>query len=353
VRNGSKRDAGTATGGVARRRRGASPQPQRPFVVAAKPTAATTPAATTPVRPLAARLTADAGEKPASASASAATLPAKVVTTATPEPMPVLAPGDTASHVVEPVDGSLLRVTRYALAGYLRNPWFAVDAVLVLALFFVCYRSSFDTINFFSSANFLLGLLSAIGACGLVHGVVPPERYLPLARANGAARTAGGLTLAAVIIRAAYCLVFVGLALAFRRFYGLDTGSLLAGWLGLIVACAYLAALIVCLSSPIAPRAPRIVALVLVALGFASFNATDLLGDILFVARIPLFPFVASYRLGIAPGDLLAWFGTVLLAPAAIVGLVLLAGLWLRRSPALESAESAEDAPAQPVAVAR
>jgi hypothetical protein len=235
----------------------------------------------------------------------------------------------------------------------LHNPWFAVDAVLVLALFFVCYRSSFDTINFVSSANFLLGLISAIGADGLVHGVVPPGRYLPLARANGAARTVGGLTLAAVIIRAAYCLVFVGLALAFHRFYGLDAGSLLAGWFGLIVACAYLAVLIVCLSSPIAPHEPRIVALVLVVLGFASFNATGLLGDILFVARIPLFPFVAPYRLGIAPGDLLAWFGTVLLAPAAIAGLILLAGRWLWRGLALEAAESAEDALAQPVAVAR
>ena len=59
--NGNKRNAGTATGGVARRRRGASPQPQRPFVVAAKPTAA---GATTPAGPPAARLTADAGEKP-------------------------------------------------------------------------------------------------------------------------------------------------------------------------------------------------------------------------------------------------------------------------------------------------
>jgi hypothetical protein len=348
VSNGSKRNAGTATGGVARRRRGASPQPQRPFVVAAKPTAA---GATTPDGLPAARLTVDAGEKPASASAPK--LPANVVPTAMPKTMPAPAPEDTESQVVGSVDGSLLRVTRYALACYLRNPWFAVDAVLVLALFFVCYRSNFDTINFFSSANFLAGLLSAIGAYGLVHGVVPPERYLPLARVNGAARTVGGLTLAAVIIRAAYCLVFVGLALAFRRFYGLDTGLLLAGWLGLIVACTYLAALAVCLSSPIAPRAPRIVALVLVALGFASFNATDLLGDILLVARIPLFPFVAPYRLGIAPGDLLAWLGTVLLTPAAIVGLILLAAYWLRRAPALASAETAADAPAQPVAVAR
>jgi hypothetical protein len=347
VSNGSKRTAGNASGGIAKRRQSRIPRPQRPFVVAAKPSPATAGASTHV-----------AAKKSASAAAAAPKQRASTAVPSTPKPASALA--TRAAFVVAApravpalTDGSLLRVARYALVRYLRNPWFAVDAALMLAVFVVCYTSSFDTASFFGSADFLLGLLSVVGAYGLAHGVVPPERSLPLARANGAARTVGGLTLAAVIIRAAYCLVFVGLALAFQRFYRLDLGALLIAWLGLIVACAYLATVIVCLSTPIAPRAPRIVALVLLVLGFASFNATDLLGDVLFVARIPLLPFIAAYRLALAPTDPLAWLGTVLLAPAAIVGLILLAGLWLRHSLALDPAEIAAGAPAEPAAVAR
>jgi hypothetical protein len=321
VSNGSTGGKGTpptAPGGVAKRRK--APAPQRPFVVAAKsPTPSARPGATGKAAP-------------------AASPPAKQAASASP---------------AEPVDGSLLRVTQLALARYVRNAWFAVDAVLVLVLFIFCYRSQFNTVNFFTSAAFLMGILSTIGAYGLAHGVVPPEQYLPLAREHGATRAVGGLALAAIVVRTAYCLIFVGLALAFQRFYGLEAGSLLAAWLGLIVACAFLTTAIVCLSSPIAPRVPRIAALVLLMLGFASYDATGLLGGVLFVARITLFPFIAPYRLAVAPNDVLAWLGTVLLAPAVIVGLILLGGYWLRHGSALASAGSAADAPAQPVAVAR
>jgi hypothetical protein len=240
--------------------------------------------------------------------------------------------------------GSLLQVTVYALARYLRSLWFAADGVLLALVFVFCFSSTFQTASFFSSAAFLLGVLSAIGAYGFVHAVVPPQQYLPLARRLGPASCVGGLTLAVVCVRAAACLVLVGLALAFQRLEGVQPGPLLAGVLGLIVASAVVATVIICLSAEIAPRAARLIAMVALLLGFASFNTAGIVGGVLFVARLLLFPFIAPYRLGVAPGDLLAWLGTLLLAPAAIVGLIAVADRWLQGSLNLRASSTAADA---------
>ncbi len=254
---------------------------------------------------------------------------------------------------VQSAANSLAHITRHSLARYLRNPWFAVDSALVLAVFMFCFRSTFDTVSFFTSAAFLLGMLSVVGGFGLVHDVVPPDDYVPLARKYGAIPTVGGLAFAASFIRAVYCLFLVGLALAFQRFHDLQLGPLLAGLLGLIVACSFLSTLIVCLPSAIAPRLARLGALLLLTLGVASFYATGLLGGVLFVARITLFPFIAPYRLGVAPNDFLGWLGTVVLAPAAIVALVVLAGQWLTSELATTLSGAAQHSDDAPTASAR
>jgi hypothetical protein len=239
-------------------------------------------------------------------------------------------------------DAPVLAVARRTLGRYVFSVWAAVDVILVVAIFAFSYGSPFNTLSFFSTAAFLLAILSAISAYGLVHGVVPPEVYLPLAQRYGGARCVGGLALAAALIRAAAYLLLLALCLAFRRFTVAPLGMLLVGSLGLILACAFVATVIIALSAAIAPRAARWAALVLLVLGFASYDAGGPLGVVLLVTRLPLLPFVAAYALGLGDASVWAWLGVLLLLPGTLVGLIILAGYWLRRSTAVPQALPAD-----------
>jgi hypothetical protein len=227
-----------------------------------------------------------------------------------------------------------VQIARRALEIYVRSPWLAIDVLLLLAVFAFSFRSPFDASYFFTTAFFLLGVLSVVGGAGLIYGAMLPEAYLPLAREHGVRQCLTGLILAIACIRAVACLSLLVLALLFQRFTAVAWGDLIGGMLGLLLSCVLLGILPVVFSLPPASPELRIGALIVLVLSLASFNVTGSLLAVLFIARLPLLPFIACYALCQGNASVWAWLGAPLLTLGALTGLAWLATSRLAPPPA-------------------
>src|SRR5262249_26905052 len=114
-----------------------------------------------------------------------------------------------------------------------------------------------------------------------------------------------------------------------HRFTAASWGDLVAGMLGLLLSCTLLGVLPLILSSPPAPPDLRLVALIVLVLGLASYNVTGALANLLLIARLPLLPLVACYTLSQGNANVWMWLGAPVAALGSLASLVLLTASWL------------------------
>jgi len=240
-----------------------------------------------------------------------------------------------APRVALPVpSGGLLGSPTVQLAGrvlrrYARSIWLPAELLFVGLLFFIAFRSTFDTTYFFGTANFGLGLLSIFGTYALAQRVMPARMYVRGALREGRRPRVGGILLASGILRAVYLLLLLALALVFQRMPILDLSALAVGALGLLVNCVLIAAITLALASPIATQLKRVVFLAWLVAALYSYSYGDRLAAVLAFTRIPLMPFSLTYALSVTGQIGSDGLLGLLVELAYIAGLIFLADHWL------------------------
>jgi hypothetical protein len=254
---------------------------------------------------------------------------------AQPRPSATPPPQWAAPRVALPVPaGGLLGSSTVQLAGralrrYAHSIWLPAELFFVGMLFFVAFRSTFDTTYFFGTANFGLGLLSILGTYILAQRVMPARMYVRRALREGRRPRVGGLLLASSILRVSYFLLLLALALVFQRMPIFDPSALAVGALGLLANCVLIAAITLALTSPIATQLKRVVFLAWLVAALYSYSYGDRLAVVLAFARVPLMPFSLTYALSVT-GQIGSDGLLGLLVELAYIGaLVFLADYWL------------------------
>lgn len=222
-------------------------------------------------------------------------------------------PNETDPTVEEGIAGRLssllaspsAEIAGTALRRFVRSVWLIVELIGVGLIFLVCFRSPVTVRGFFEPAGLGLALLSAVGTTGIVVSVVPPRLYARLAPRKDYRSMVGGLMLASGIIQGCAAVTLTMLVLLFQRIPALGPdgvpgagAALAAGMVGLLANTVLVAALTVALAPPLGTQAARLVFLAWLCLALYSYIATDFLGSVLTVVRLPLLPFAAGYSFG-------------------------------------------------------
>lgn len=255
--------------------------------------------------------------------------PAQPRPSATPPPQwaapRVALPAQTGSLLGSPTVQLAVRTLRR----YARSIWLPAELLFVGLLFFIAFRSTFDTTYFFGTANFGLGLLSILGTYVLAQRVMPARMYVRGALREGRRPRVGGILLASGILRAVYLLLLLALALVFQRMPTLDPSTLALGALGLLANCMLIAAVTLALASPIATQLKRVVFLAWLVAALYSYSYGDRLATVLAFTRIPLMPFSLTYALSVTGQIGSDGLLGLLVELAYIAGLIFLADHWL------------------------
>lgn len=223
-------------------------------------------------------------------------------------------------------------VARFLLMSHLRSGWLWGEAVYVLALFAIFWNPyPGDQGYFFTTGGAGLGALAVIGTAIMTRRALNARVYLPLARLPSRAAVARGLVIASGALRVPLYVLLLALVLTFRRIDNPSAPGLLLGSVGTLADCVALCALTVALSPPIATRLMRIGFLAWLVLALAPSIDLGPIPALLTAIRLPAAPLAACYTLGAVPGFSPVALWAVPLVAAYIVGLALLAGLWLAK----------------------
>ena len=246
---------------------------------------------------------------------------------------------DLASPSAEPVGPLValwrlpsMTMARFLLMSHLRSGWLWGEVVYVLALFAIFWNPyPGDQAYFFTTGGAGLGALAVIGSAIMTRRALNARVYLPLARLPSRDAAVRGLVIASGALRLPLYLLLLALVLLLRRIDNPSASGLLIGSLGTLALCLVLVALTVALSPPIATRLMRIGFLAWLVLALAPPINVGPINALLTIIRLPAVPVAACYTLGTAPGVSPAALWAVPLSAAYIVGLTLLAGLWLAK----------------------
>ena len=202
-------------------------------------------------------------------------------------------------------------IVELALYRYPRSKWLPLDVALLLVLFLICFRYPFGTVYFYDISTFGLGAIVVLTTYGLVHSLLHPITYLRIGLRSSLRSMLVGLTLASAAIATLLLLSLLFLALITGRFAETTPGPLIAGGVGLLANSILLGAVTIALSTPASTIITRLSFLVWLVLALASYNASGLLGILLFPFRLPLLPFAACYDFGVT--GVIGWGGLLAL----------------------------------------
>jgi len=225
--------------------------------------------------------------------------------------------------------------TQNAIEIVLRDEYIASD--IITQLFFAALFFPFQegVPYFYGTSNWDLSAIAVLGAAIMVRQAISPRTYVLLARLSSRASYSRGLMLAATTLRIPIFLFILLLVLLTHRLINPSVDTMFIGALGVLTTTILVSVLTVALSSPIATRLLRIlflswIAVVLFSISPIFTNPSSVL-NILAIVRIPLWPISACYQVSVAGTiGLTGVLGTLLVA-VYIVGLALVAGMWLER----------------------
>ena len=227
-------------------------------------------------------------------------------------------------------------IARLTLESYFRSGWMWAEFVLVLvffaALFFPFQE---DVPYFYGTSNWDLSAIAVLGAAIMVRQATSARTYVLLARISSRASYSRGLMIAAAALRIPIFLCMLLLVLLAHRLINPAVDKMLIGALGVLPITILVCVLTVALSSPIATRLMRILFLAWIAV--VLFSVSPILTipssvlNILAIVRIPLWPISACYQVSVSGSIGLSGVLGMLLAAVYIIGLALVAGMWLER----------------------
>ena len=141
--------------------------------------------------------------------------------------------------------------------------------------------------------------------------------------------------LAAAALRIPIFLFMLLLVLLAHRLINPTADKMFIGTLGVLPTTIFVSVLTVALSSPIATRLMRILFLSWIAVVLFSispiFTIPSSILNVLMIVRIPLWPISACYQVSVSGTIGLTGMLGMLLVALYIIGLVLVAGMWLER----------------------
>ena len=229
-----------------------------------------------------------------------------------------------------------MTIARLTLESYFRSGWMWAEFVLVLvffaALFFPFQE---DLPYFYGTSNWDLSAIALLGAAIMVRQATSARTYVLLARLSSRASYSRGLMIAAAALRIPIFLFMLLLVLVAHRLINPTADKIFLGALGVLPITILVSVLTVTLSSPIATRLMRILFLVWIAVVLFSispiFTIPSSVLNILAIVRIPLWPISACYQVSVTGTISLSGILGLLLVAVYIIGLALIAGIWLER----------------------
>jgi hypothetical protein len=229
-----------------------------------------------------------------------------------------------------------MTIARLTLESYFRSGWMWAEFVLVLvffaALFFPFQE---DVPYFYGTSNWDLSTIAVLGAAIMVRQATSARTYVLLARLSSRASYSRGLMLAAAALRMPIFLFMLLLVLVAHRLINPTVEKMFIGTLGLLPTTLLISVLTVVLSSPIATRLMRILFLTWIAVVLFSispiFTLPSSVLNVLEIVRIPLWPISACYQVSVSGTIGLTGVVGMLLIAVYILGLALVAGMWLER----------------------
>ena len=227
-------------------------------------------------------------------------------------------------------------IARLTLESYFRSGWMWAEFVLVLvffaALFFPFQE---DMPYFYGTSNWDLSAIAVLGAAIMVRQATSARTYVLLARISSRASYSRGLMIAAAALRIPIFLFMLLLVLVAHRLINPTVDKMFIGALGVLPITILISVLTVALSSPIATRLMRILFLTWIAVVLFSispiFTIPSAVLNVLAIVRIPLWPISACYQVSVSGTIGLSGILGMLLVAIYIIGLSLVAGMWLER----------------------
>jgi hypothetical protein len=141
--------------------------------------------------------------------------------------------------------------------------------------------------------------------------------------------------LAAAALRIPIFLFMLLLVLLSHRLINPTTEKMIIGAIGVLPTTILVSVLTVALSSPIATRLIRILFLTWIAVVLFSISPIFIIPspvlNVLAIVRIPLWPISACYQVSVSGTISLTGVLGMLLIAVYIIGIVLVAGKWLKR----------------------
>jgi hypothetical protein len=209
---------------------------------------------------------------------------------------------------------------------------FVLVLVFFAALFFPFQE---DVPYFYGTSNWDLSTIAVLGAAIMVRQATSARTYVLLARLSSRASYSRGLMLAAAALRMPIFLFMLLLVLVAHRLINPTVEKMFIGTLGLLPTTLLISVLTVVLSSPIATRLMRILFLTWIAVVLFSispiFTLPSSVLNVLEIVRIPLWPISACYQVSVSGTIGLTGVVGMLLIAVYILGLALVAGMWLER----------------------
>ena len=229
-----------------------------------------------------------------------------------------------------------ITVARLTLESYFRSGWMWTEFVLVLVFFAALFFPFQEDVSYFyGTSNWDLSAIAILGAAIMVRQATSARTYVLLARLSSRASYSRGLMLAAAALRVPIFLFMLLLVLLAHRLINPTADKMLIGAIGVLPTTIFVSVLTVALSSPIATRLMRIFFLTWIAIILFSispiFTIPTYVQNVLEIVRIPLWPISACYQVSVTGAIGLTGILGMLLVAVYIIGLALVAGMWLER----------------------
>jgi hypothetical protein len=220
-----------------------------------------------------------------------------------------------------------MTIARLTLESYFRSGWMWTEFVLVLVFFAALFFPFQEDVSYFyGTSNWDLSVIAVLGAAIMVRQATSARTYVLLARISSRASYSRGLMIAAAALRVPIFLFMLLLVLVAHRLINPTVDKMFIGALGVLPITILVSVLTVALSSPIATRLLRILFSI-----SPIFTIPSFILNILGIVRIPLWPISASYQISVSGTIGLSGVLGMLLVAIYIIGLALVAGMWLER----------------------
>ncbi len=229
-----------------------------------------------------------------------------------------------------------MTIAHLTLESYLRSGWMWTEFVLVLVFFAALFFPFQEDVSYFyGTSNWDLSAIAVLGAAIMVRQATSARTYVLLARISSRASYSRGLMIAAAALRIPIFLFMLLLVLFAHRLINPTADKMFIGALGVLPTTILVSVLTVALSSPIATRLMRILFLTWIAVVLFSispiFTIPSSVLNILAIVRIPLWPISTCYQVSVSGTIGLSSVLGMLLVAVYIIGLALVAGMWLER----------------------